>query len=34
MNVPVVTIPRRSFFLPSEHPAQLAVFIVEAVAAA
>jgi hypothetical protein len=33
MNVSVVTTPRRSF-LPNEHPAQPAAFIVEAVAAA
>jgi pimeloyl-ACP methyl ester carboxylesterase len=32
-NVSVVTIPGRSFFLPNEHPAQLAALIVEALAA-
>jgi pimeloyl-ACP methyl ester carboxylesterase len=31
-NVSVVTIPGRSFFLPNEHPAQLAALIVEALA--
>lgn len=31
-NVTVVTIPGRSFFLPNEHPAQLADLIVEALA--
>jgi pimeloyl-ACP methyl ester carboxylesterase len=31
-NVTVVTIPGRSFFLPNEHPAQLAALIVEALA--
>ena len=32
-NVTVVTIPGRSFFLPNEHPAELAALIVEALAA-
>jgi hypothetical protein len=31
-NVTVATIPGRSFFLPNEHPAQLADLIVEALA--
>jgi pimeloyl-ACP methyl ester carboxylesterase len=31
-NVTVVTIPGRSFFLPNEHPAELAGLIVEALA--
>ena len=34
MNVSVVAIPRRSSFLPREHPARLVAFIVEAVATA
>jgi pimeloyl-ACP methyl ester carboxylesterase len=31
-NVTVVTVPGRSFFLPNEHPAELADLIVEALA--